>query len=92
MYDVLRGVRGVGGSGSGSGEVEVDVVLDDRPIKSLGWKLKDADLIGYPVVVVLGRNWEAKREVEVQCRRLGVRKSVGVGEVREEVVELLEQL
>jgi prolyl-tRNA synthetase len=90
VYDVLRGVRGV--EGSGSEEVEVDVVLDDRPIKSLGWKLKDADLIGYPVVVVLGRNWEAKREVEVQCRRLGVRKSVGVEEVRGEVVELLEQL
>lgn len=33
----------------------VDVLLDDRADKELGWKLMDADLIGYPVVVVLDR-------------------------------------
>ncbi|KAF2034889.1 prolyl-tRNA synthetase, partial [Setomelanomma holmii] len=80
IYDVLRGEK-----------EDVDVVLDDR-LKSLGWKLKDADMIGYPVVVVLGRGWEAKREVEVQCRRLGVRRSVGVDQVRREVLGLLKQL
>ncbi|KAL1792055.1 hypothetical protein ACET3X_009806 [Alternaria dauci] len=42
----------------------VDLVLDDRSGKSIGWKLKDADLIGYPVVIVLGRSWKDKREVE----------------------------
>ena len=70
----------------------VDVVLDDRPIKSLGWKLKDADLIGYPVVVVLGREWKERREVEVQCRRLGVKKDVKLDELKGEVESLLEKL
>ncbi|KAF1930865.1 prolyl-tRNA synthetase [Didymella exigua CBS 183.55] len=71
---------------------EVDAVLDDRPIKSLGWKLKDADLIGYPVVVVLGRGWKERREVEVQCRRLGVKTDVKLDELKGEVEGLLEQL
>jgi prolyl-tRNA synthetase len=71
---------------------KVDIVLDDRKEKSLGWKMKDADLIGYPVVVVLGRGWKERREVEVQCRRLGFRKDVGLGELKGEVLGLLEQL
>ncbi|EUC50160.1 hypothetical protein COCMIDRAFT_32494 [Bipolaris oryzae ATCC 44560] len=83
VYDKLAGRAGEGA---------VDVVLDDRSGKNLGWKMKDADLIGYPVVVVLGKRWKESREVEVQCRRLGVVRNVGVEELRDEVVGLLEQL
>ena len=54
--------------------------------------MKDADLIGYPVVVVMGRGWKDKRELEVQCRRLGVKKDVGLGQLRGEVEALLAQL
>ncbi|KAJ4985702.1 prolyl-tRNA synthetase [Stagonosporopsis vannaccii] len=68
-----------------------DVVMDDRA-KSLGWKLKDADLIGYPVVVVMGRGWKEAGLLEVQCRRLGVKRDVKVSEVRREVEGLLAQL
>ncbi|KAH3918368.1 hypothetical protein HBI56_132440 [Parastagonospora nodorum] len=70
----------------------VDAVLDDREGKSLGWKLRDADLIGYPVVVVMGRSWKEKGVVEVQCRRLDVKKDVGLDELKSEVSGLLEQL
>lgn len=86
VYDVLAGY------GDGARASGVDVVLDDRPAKRLGWKLKDADLIGYPVIVVLGRAWKEGREVEVQCRRLGVKKTVEVEALRSEVLGLLEQL
>jgi prolyl-tRNA synthetase len=86
VYDVLSGVGGKRGEG------EVDVVLDDRAGKSLGWKMKDADLIGYPVVVVMGRGWKERREVEVQCRRLGVKRDVGLSSLRGEVEGLLGQL
>ncbi|CAO2650559.1 Nn.00g018510.m01.CDS01 [Neocucurbitaria sp. VM-36] len=85
VYDALCGARS-------DGEGDLDLVLDDRPIKSLGWKLRDADLIGYPVIVVLGRAWKERREVEVQCRRLGVKKDVGLSELRTVVVEMLGQL
>ncbi|KAL5465946.1 hypothetical protein PMIN06_000288 [Paraphaeosphaeria minitans] len=76
VYDALEGI---------------DVVLDDREGKSLGWKLRDADLIGYPVVVVLGKSWQSG-QVEVQCRRLGVKKVVERGRVKGEVERLLGQL
>ncbi|KAG9681966.1 prolyl-tRNA synthetase, partial [Aureobasidium melanogenum] len=55
-----------------------DAVLDDRK-KSMGWKLNDADLVGYPLIVVLGRAWKTEGKVEVQCRRLGIKEEVQCG-------------
>ncbi|KAF8469036.1 hypothetical protein BDZ91DRAFT_82889 [Kalaharituber pfeilii] len=83
--------------GSGVREVrKLDVILDDRG-KTLVWKMNDADLIGYPVVLVLGRVWNTERKVEVQCRSKGLYgkgKSliVEVGELRKVVNELLNDL
>ncbi|KAF2120975.1 hypothetical protein BDV96DRAFT_641615 [Lophiotrema nucula] len=65
IYDTLTSIN-----------IAADTILDDRADKGLGWKLKDADLIGYPVVVVLGRGWRESGVVEVQCRGLGVREEV----------------
>lgn len=76
VYDALKGI---------------DAVIDDREGKNLGWKLKDTDLIGYPVVVVLGKAWK-EGKVEVQCRRLDVKTVVERGDVRQEVERLLDQL
>nr|OQO29443.1 hypothetical protein B0A51_04019 [Rachicladosporium sp. CCFEE 5018] len=53
----------------------LDAVVDDRE-RSLGWKLKDADLVGYPLIIVLGKAWSERREVEVQCRRLEVKETI----------------
>lgn len=58
----------------------MDAVIDDRE-RPVGWKLKDADLVGYPFIVVLGKGWAERREVEVQCRRLGVKEEIPVEEV-----------
>lgn len=69
----------------------IDALIDDRADTPLPWKLNDADMIGYPVIVVLGRDW-MKQQVEVQCRRLGVRTTVNVSEVRDFVQNLLRQL
>jgi prolyl-tRNA synthetase len=82
IYDQFKSHRGL----------EVDAVLDDRKDKELGWKLKDADLIGYPIIIVLGRSWRERREVEVQCKRLGVKMEVGLEQLRQNVVELLAKL
>jgi prolyl-tRNA synthetase len=86
VYDELMDHQG-----SSLEHTSLDVVLDDRP-KSLGWKLKDADLIGYPVLVVLGRAWKEKGEAEVQCRMLGVKKDVKLDGLRGEVLALLSQV
>jgi prolyl-tRNA synthetase len=67
----------------------IDVVLDDRPTKQMGYKMKDADIIGYPVLVIIGHSWKQRREVEVQCLRTRTKKFVGLEQLRDEVLELL---
>ena len=69
----------------------VDAVLDDRS-KDMAWKLHDADLIGYPVVIVLGRSWRRNRMCEVQCRRLGYKQDVKLEELPNVMGDLLERL
>ncbi|KAK4161945.1 proline--tRNA ligase [Cladorrhinum sp. PSN259] len=58
----------------------LDPVLDDRQ-KPLPWKLTDADIIGYPIIVLLGREWLASRRVEVQSRQLGFKDIVELGDL-----------
>ncbi|KAI1810588.1 class II aaRS and biotin synthetase [Poronia punctata] len=69
----------------------VDLAIDDRG-ESLIWKLKDADLIGYPVIVVLGRKWISDRLCEVQCRRLNSVELVSLDDLPTHVDQLLAQL
>lgn len=68
----------------------MDPVVDDRGV-SIAWKLKDADLIGYPIIVLLGRKWKESL-CEVQCRRLGVKQDVKVEELKNFVGALLSRL
>jgi prolyl-tRNA synthetase len=70
----------------------VDAILDDRSDKQMGWKLGDADLIGYPVIVVIGKGWKKQQTLEVQCRRLGVRQDVAFKDLSSVVQSLLAQL
>ena len=58
----------------------LDVLYDDRPKVSPGVKFGDAELVGVPRVVVVGRG-AADGEVEVWDRRTGDRAVVPVGEV-----------
>jgi len=59
----------------------LDVAIDDRPRLATGWRLNDADLIGYPFIIVLGKAWAEGRKVELQCRRLGVKEEVPAAEL-----------
>lgn len=69
-----------------------DVILDDR-IKHVGWKLKDADMIGYPIVVVVGKAWQSSQRFEVHCRQLdGLREDVPVDSLIEYIRSLLGKL
>ena len=58
----------------------------------MGWKLGDADLIGYPIIVVVGNGWKKKETLEVQCRRLGVKEDVSLDGLRTFVESLLAKL
>ncbi|RJQ27839.1 MAG: proline--tRNA ligase [Peptococcaceae bacterium] len=48
----------------------IEAVLDDRPERA-GVKFKDADLIGYPVRVVIGTKAVTDKQLEVRLRRTG---------------------
>lgn len=88
VYDLL-----VASSGNSSDTFDetLDLVLDDRAYP-FPWKMRDADLIGYPVIVVVGRAWKNERTCEVQCRRLGVRENVASKGLFDFIMKLLKQL
>ncbi len=52
-----------------------DVLVDDRD-QSPGSKLKDADLIGIPVQVVIGKVWQAQGSLEIVERATKARQQV----------------
>lgn len=101
VYDVIKRASVGSGINDSDGNVvetidteeqPIDVVIDDRD-KSLIKRLVDAELSGYPIVVVLGKEWKATKRVEVQCRKLGqVREYVEVDRLPSYLVQLLAQL
>ncbi|OAA79958.1 prolyl-tRNA synthetase [Akanthomyces lecanii RCEF 1005] len=69
----------------------LDAVLDDRK-KAFGWKMKDADMTGYPVVVILGKAWRERGVCEVQCRSLELKQEVAASELPQFLEQLLQKL
>jgi prolyl-tRNA synthetase len=64
---------------------EVAVLYDDRPKVSPGVKFKDAELIGVPTIVTVGRGL-AGGVVEVKDRRTGERTDVPVADAADHLV------
>ncbi|KXT13757.1 hypothetical protein AC579_6601 [Pseudocercospora musae] len=86
VYDyVMHHVRNM------SGNMDFDAVIDDRE-RPLGWKLNDADLIGYPFIVILGKGWRDRKAVELQSRRLGVKEEVGVEDLAQRIISYSQKL
>ena len=69
----------------------VEVLLDDRDARG-GVKFKDADLIGIPVRVTIGKKSIAEGKVEVKFRREKDSESVDVNIAADKVVEMIETL
>jgi len=68
----------------------LDVLFDDRD-QSPGSKLKDADLIGVPVQVVVGKAWTAQRQVEVVPRVTKTAQRIEPARLVEVVQSLLDK-
>jgi len=66
----------------------LSVMLDDRRDASPGVKFKDAELIGIPIIVVVGKAL-AEGNVEVRVRRTGERSEVRLADAASEVAKLL---
>ena len=65
-----------------------EAIIDDRDVGP-GFKLKDAELIGIPVIVAVGPRTIKNGEAEVKLRRDGETKNVKLEDVVNEVQSLL---
>jgi prolyl-tRNA synthetase len=68
-------------------QLNSDIILDDRP-ERIGVKLKDADLIGFPIKVIIGKALK-EGKVEIKLRKTGETKLVEIGKAAAEVARLV---
>jgi len=69
----------------------ITVMLDDRRDPSAGVKFKDAELIGIPVIVVVGKSL-AHGKIELRNRKSGEKSEVAVGDAISAVKSLIATL
>ncbi len=71
-------------------EAGIEVIIDDRDERA-GVKFADADLIGWPYQIIVGKKGLAEGVVEFKDRASGVRVSVALDEVVRHVVMTVEE-
>ncbi|MEA1956402.1 MAG: proline--tRNA ligase [Campylobacterota bacterium] len=65
----------------------VEVLLDDRK-ERFGFKMKDAELIGFPYTIIIGK--ELKNGlVQIYDRKTKEKTSVNIGDIYKEIMELI---
>ncbi len=69
----------------------VDVLLDDRILRG-GAKFKDADLIGIPIRVTVGKKSLAEGNVEIKLRRESQAQIVPLEQATQKTIELVDSL
>lgn len=69
----------------------IDVLLDDRVLRG-GVKFKDADLIGVPVRVTVGKRAVVEGNVEIKLRREAESKKVAIEKAAEATAEKVKRL
>ena len=70
-------------------EEKVEVLYDDR-IERPGVKFNDADLIGLPIQIIVGRKAD-EGIVEIKVRKTGEREEISVDRLYERIAEILEE-
>jgi len=69
----------------------VDILLDDRVLRG-GVKFKDADLIGIPVTVTVGKKSVADGNIEIKLRAESKSKKVPIEKATDATIELVNSL
>ena len=69
----------------------VDVLIDDRAERA-GVKFKDADLLGVPVRITIGKKGIAEGVVEIKLRSESENRKVAVEQVCEEAARIVNEL
>lgn len=86
--DVMKAAEGLYNALESSQD---EIVFDDRAERA-GIKFKDADLIGYPLRVTIGKKWQESGCVEIKLLRTGEVFEVPYENCAEKVEELLNYL
>ena len=73
------------------GDLGIDVLIDDRDERA-GFKMNDADLIGFPVQVQVGARSVENGQLEIKARRTGEKVLVDIEKAVSYVQELLKTL
>jgi len=76
---------------TGLQEAGIEVLLDDRDLRG-GPKFKDADLIGIPIRVTVGKKSVAEGNIEIKLRKESEISKVPIAEAAQRVVELVQSL
>ena len=71
--------------------VGIDVLLDDRDARP-GFKFKDAELIGFPIRITVGKRGLAEGIVELQVRRTGDGRKLPPDKIVAATLELVDSL
>lgn len=79
--EILEGAESIVGQLESAG---FEVIFDDRPKTSPGVKFGDAELLGVPTVLVVGRGYK-DGTVEIKDRASGESREVGISSVVEEL-------
>ena len=74
------------------GAAGIETLLDDRPGAGTGEKLTDAELIGCPLRLTIGKRGLADGVVEAQIRSSGEEERIPLGEAPERVRAMLEEI
>ncbi len=69
----------------------IEVLLDDRDQRP-GVKFKDADLIGIPIKIIIGKKFTETKELEIKLRKSGETFLTPPEEVRSKIKQLFEML
>jgi len=67
----------------------VEVLLDDRDERP-GSKFKDADLLGIPFRIMLGKTWEKEGRVEVRLRKNGEILTIDYAQAATEIADMVQ--
>lgn len=67
-----------------------DILVDDRFGHSFGQRIKDAELVGYPRIIVVGRGWAKEKLLEIHDRKAGSRVEVRVNELESLLADVLD--
>jgi len=69
----------------------IDVIWDNRDLRA-GFKFKDADLIGFPIQIIVGKKGVAQGIVEIKNRKTNEKLNISISEFKEKFEQIRQNI